>query len=361
MAEKSETLSQLLNESQEMEDENMFGSAGDSQWRTVSYAKRKREGSNVEFETYQGMGTDDKLNVLFEKLEAVGQVQTQIGEIQTEVKNVSIAVNEHDDKLKYLTYKVLDLETKSRNKNILIGSRYAVDRDYPTEIRLARKSMWSEYKEYRRNRNNKVQLRFPAALYVNHRLMRDAFPHWNDLLYPKAESYRKPDSVSQTSRLATGEPSTPAVAYTQQPQRNPPWSSAGTTPHRQPPGVSAQPIVINTAVSASQGTISSSQSPQALTQIPVTNLRSSQIKTQGNVFVQPSSRVDSPNARGRPRSRASSSTNKGRGRSTSLRAPKVTPAGKKTPSNQNTETQNKAPPPNAQQSTATGEQRGGGD
>jgi len=59
-----------------MEDENMFGSAGDSQWRTVSYAKRKREGSNVEFETYQGMGTDAKLNVLFEKLEAVGKVQT---------------------------------------------------------------------------------------------------------------------------------------------------------------------------------------------------------------------------------------------------------------------------------------------
>jgi len=143
---------------------------------------------------------------------------------------VSRAVNEHDDKLKYLTYKVFDLETKSRNKNILIygyeenrydvydivneficdqlrleasdfyidhaerlgqvnnhchgqatskrtilvtfrypsevdkimssarnlaGSRYAVDRDYPTEIRLARKSMWSEYKEYRRTATTK--------------------------------------------------------------------------------------------------------------------------------------------------------------------------------------------------------------
>ena len=75
MAETSETLSQILNESQEMEDENMFGSAGDSQWRTVSYANRKREGSNVEFETYHAMGTDDNLNVLFEKLESVGKIQ----------------------------------------------------------------------------------------------------------------------------------------------------------------------------------------------------------------------------------------------------------------------------------------------
>jgi len=74
MTESSETLSQILNQSQEMEDENMFGSAGESQWRTVSYAKRKREGSNVEFETYQAMGTDNKLNVLFEKLESVGKI-----------------------------------------------------------------------------------------------------------------------------------------------------------------------------------------------------------------------------------------------------------------------------------------------
>jgi len=106
MVEESETLSQLWNKYQEIEDKNMFSSAGDSQWRTVSYAKRKREGSNVEFETYQGMVTDDKLNVLFEKLEAVGKVKTQIGEIQTEVQNVSGVINEHDDKIKYLTYKV---------------------------------------------------------------------------------------------------------------------------------------------------------------------------------------------------------------------------------------------------------------
>jgi len=192
--------------------------------------------------------------------------------------------------------------------------------------------MWPEYKEYRRNRSNKVQLRYPAALYVNHRLMRDAFPNWNDLLYPKAETYRKPDPVSQTTRLTTGEPLIPAVLSTQQPQRNPPWSSTGSTPHRQPPGVSAPPTVINTAVSGSQGTQSSSQITHANTHIPVTH-RNSQINTSNNVFAQPSSRVDSPNARGRPRSRASSSTNKGRGRSTSARAQKVTPAGKKASSN----------------------------
>ena len=110
MAESSEPLSQILNQSQEMEDENMFGSAGDSQWRNVSYAKRNREGSNVEFETYQAIGTDDKLNVLFEQLESVGKIQTHIGEIQTEVKNVSRVLNKHDDKIKYLSYKVLDLE-----------------------------------------------------------------------------------------------------------------------------------------------------------------------------------------------------------------------------------------------------------
>jgi len=108
--------------------------------------------------------------------------------------------------------------------------------------------MWPEYKEYRRNRSKKVQLRYPAALYVNNRLMCDAFPNWNDLLYPKAETDRRSDPVSQTTRLTTGEPSMTAVSSTQLSQRNPPWSSTGSTPHRQPPGVSASPTVINTAV-----------------------------------------------------------------------------------------------------------------
>ncbi|KAH3821337.1 hypothetical protein DPMN_123100 [Dreissena polymorpha] len=56
-----------------------------------------------------------------------------------------------------------------RNARRLAGSTYAIDREYPDDIRSARKRCWLEYKKYRENKLNRVQLRFPASLYVNDR------------------------------------------------------------------------------------------------------------------------------------------------------------------------------------------------
>ena len=69
-----------------------------------------------------------------------------------------------------------------RKTRLLKGTRYAIDRDYPTEIALARKKMWPEVKELRKVPNSNVQLKFPAKIVVNGRVVKDAFPQWDHLM-----------------------------------------------------------------------------------------------------------------------------------------------------------------------------------
>ncbi|KAH3799507.1 hypothetical protein DPMN_153117 [Dreissena polymorpha] len=68
-----------------------------------------------------------------------------------------------------------------KNAKHLAGTSYASDRDYPPEIRAARKRLWPLYKQYRQNRRKKVQLKYPAALIVNC-IGCDEFPGYDRLL-----------------------------------------------------------------------------------------------------------------------------------------------------------------------------------
>ena len=65
----------------------------------------------------------------------------------------------------------------------LKGSNFGIDRDYPKEIASARKELYScnEAKEARR-RNLRVQIKFPAKLYIEGRIVRDMFPGWFDVM-----------------------------------------------------------------------------------------------------------------------------------------------------------------------------------
>ena len=64
----------------------------------------------------------------------------------------------------------------------LKGKDIAVTRDYPQEISKARKTLWHQYKEARRDENNRVQIKYPARLVVNGATVRDCFPDWNDVM-----------------------------------------------------------------------------------------------------------------------------------------------------------------------------------
>ena len=65
----------------------------------------------------------------------------------------------------------------------LRGSRFRADRDFPKEIVDAR-SRLNQCKEAQdaRKKRSKMQVRYPAKLYINNRLVRDEFPDWFDLM-----------------------------------------------------------------------------------------------------------------------------------------------------------------------------------
>jgi hypothetical protein len=65
----------------------------------------------------------------------------------------------------------------------LKGSGIGFSRDYPREITDARKALWDEFKENRAKFGPKnVHIKFPAALVVNSRVIKDMFPDWHNVL-----------------------------------------------------------------------------------------------------------------------------------------------------------------------------------
>lgn len=72
-----------------------------------------------------------------------------------------------------------DTEHILENAYKLKGSNFGVDRDYPKEILDARKRLHKCKEAYEARRGkNKVQIKYPAKLYINDRLVRDEFPDW---------------------------------------------------------------------------------------------------------------------------------------------------------------------------------------
>ena len=237
--------------------------------------KRKRFNTgSIDYDSFNTMGPDDKLNLIFAKLLNIEHIQSEVTSMQRTLRHTDERlqrtvghVDNNTYKLQHLAYKYLDLETKNRRKNIIMyglaenhnstvsavvrefienaldidieeqelyiefacrlgtpdginvnniannrndrmgrrpilctfshyteadyimrkarllkGTRYAIDRDYPPEIALARKKMWPEVKELRKVPNSNVQLKFPAKIVVNGRVVKDAFPQWDHLM-----------------------------------------------------------------------------------------------------------------------------------------------------------------------------------
>ena len=76
-----------------------------------------------------------------------------------------------------------DVDHVLDNAYRLKGSRFRVDRDYPKEIVDARTRLYQCSEAYNaRKRRSKIQVRYPAKLYIDNRLVRDEFPDWGDLM-----------------------------------------------------------------------------------------------------------------------------------------------------------------------------------
>ena len=58
----------------------------------------------------------------------------------------------------------------------LKGTRFSIDRDYPSEIAEARKKLWPEVKRLRGIPGQNVQLQFSARMVLNGLITKDAFP-----------------------------------------------------------------------------------------------------------------------------------------------------------------------------------------
>ena len=76
-----------------------------------------------------------------------------------------------------------DTDTIIEHAYRLRGTNFRIDRDYPIEIVDARKHL-NQMEQTRTARVNreKIQIRYPAKLYINGRPIKNMFPEWFDIL-----------------------------------------------------------------------------------------------------------------------------------------------------------------------------------
>lgn len=144
-------ITDILNKTQSDEDENFFGGnrfavlsgnsgsnggqvkstsdqgVHDDGWR-VNKAKRKRgQNGSVDIDTFGNMGHDDKLNVLFQKISNVEKSQQDVKTMNenlqnttTRVSNLESRVQTNTDIITKLSYKLLQMDTRNRSRNLII-------------------------------------------------------------------------------------------------------------------------------------------------------------------------------------------------------------------------------------------------
>ncbi|XP_052820110.1 uncharacterized protein LOC128245930 [Mya arenaria] len=320
----SELLSDLT---QDQENQDLFSSAGEragEQWRVVGGKrdpKRKRaDTGSVELDSFQTMSTDSKLNVLFTKIDTVEKAQSSVIQVETSLEQVKHKIEEHDDKITTLTYKLIDLQAREKRCNVII---YGLDDDQRKEI----------------------------------------YDLVSDFLY---DMNLDPDEfyIEHAERLGSSQrPAKPI------PRRSTPYVTSETAPTRDPSAfqavsgvlgstssgkvVSGEDVPLSTTGSAepalTQQQTSSRPFPEhvPLTQTAgdISNLTYSQTLSQSLISGTPinSAIVDKQSARGRPRSRGQSSTNRSRPRSASAK-PAITTSRKKTQLTNQSVVSNSEPP-----------------
>lgn len=98
-----------------------------SDWNTVS-RDRKRQRINtdensrkVELLEYKKISTDNKLSVMFQEMNKIGQKVDECLLIHNKIDDLERHVSQHHSRLTLLEYKSLDLEARSRRNNLIFG------------------------------------------------------------------------------------------------------------------------------------------------------------------------------------------------------------------------------------------------
>ena len=96
-------------------------SGNESEFQTQRCKRKKRSTCSVDSHTFSAMSTDDKLDMIFNKLVQIESKQSSIEKLETMMKcsneiisNLQTKSKTHDDTLNILNYRSVDLEARSR-------------------------------------------------------------------------------------------------------------------------------------------------------------------------------------------------------------------------------------------------------
>ena len=85
----------------------------------------------------------------------------------------------------------------------LVGTRYRMSRNYPEEIRNARRKLGTKFREARDKGATNVYIAFPAKLIADGVVISDLFPDWSRILQSNRPE-RETTSVSNAAESGTG-------------------------------------------------------------------------------------------------------------------------------------------------------------
>ena len=117
--------------------------------------------------------TPSEIQVVIERAHRLGSIRQPARQAGKDPRRPIIAkFNDYRD-----TEHILDRSYK------LKGTKFRVDRDYPREIVEARKRLqFCEKAEQARRRGSRIQVKYPARLFIDGQLVIDEFPEWFDCM-----------------------------------------------------------------------------------------------------------------------------------------------------------------------------------
>ncbi len=92
-----------------------------------------------------------------------------------------------------------DTECIMSRAQVLSGTSYGIDRDYPKEIAQARKYLWNFKKQQRYTSRDRVAINYPAKLIVNGAVVKDVFSDWHSVLNMDRLSFFRSDETTRDS------------------------------------------------------------------------------------------------------------------------------------------------------------------
>ena len=95
-----------------------------------------------------------------------------------------------------------DVELILSNADILQGSPFGINRDYPQEIVNARKPLFQEKKELKsKHPGAKISIQYPAKLVKDWKVIKDMFPNWHKILKLDRLNQQNYDMSNKTDDL----------------------------------------------------------------------------------------------------------------------------------------------------------------